>query len=264
MTDKANATSNIFEKAKLHPNSKVGRVIGVLSGKGGVGKSLVTSLLATHLAKEGYRVGILDSDVLGPSIPKMFKIEGKAKGGEGYILPAVTSLEIQIMSAALLLDKTEEPILWRGPLVSDLVRQFYTDVWWHEIDYLLIDMPPGTGDIALTMFQKIPVNALLMVTSPQQLVSHIVAKGVKMASMLRIPVLGIVENMAYVECGKCGEKIEVFGASTAQDLADRYHVPLLSRLPIRTDLASLIEQGKLETVHLPQMEPIVKAVLDLE
>lgn len=263
MSENSKATS-IFEKAKLHPKSKVGRVIGVLSGKGGVGKSLVTALLATHLTREGFRVGILDSDVLGPSIPRLFNIEGKANGGDGYILPALTRGDIQVMSAALLLDKSEEPILWRGPLVSDLVRQFYTDVWWHELDYLLIDMPPGTGDIALTMFQKIPVDGLVMVTAPQQLVNSIVAKGVKMASMLRIPVVGLVENMAYVSCPKCGEQIELFGPSNAGDLATRYHIPLLGKLPIRSDLATLIENGKFETIVMPEMDEIVQAVIALK
>ncbi len=259
MTD---TSKSIFEKAKLNPKAKVNRVIAVLSGKGGVGKSLVTGLLATHLAREGFRVGILDADILGPSIPKIFGLSGKAGTSDGVILPETSRGDIQVMSSAMLLEHSEDPIIWRGPLVSDLVRQFYTDVWWNELDYLLIDMPPGTGDIALTMFQKIPVDGLIVVTSPQQLVSTIVAKAVKMAAMLRIPVLGLVENMAYVECDHCHHQIEIFGPSTAQDLADRYQIPLLARLPIRPDLAELIDQGKFETVYFEAIAAAVKKVIE--
>ncbi len=260
----ADPKGNIFEKAKLHPNSKVRHVVAVLSGKGGVGKSLVTSLLAINLMREGYRVGIIDADVLGPSIPKLFGLSGKAEGGDGYILPQATSSDIQVISTSMLLDHAEEPVLWRGPLVSDLVRQFYTDVWWHEIDYLLIDMPPGTGDIALTTFQKIPVSSIVIVTSPQQLVSTIVAKAVKMAAMLHIPVAGIVENMAYTTCPHCGKAIELYGKSTSADLAARYNVPLLGRLPLRPDLAALIDEGKLETVIVPEIAGAIQALLALD
>ncbi len=256
--------ASIFEKAKLHPKSQVKHVIAILSGKGGVGKSLVTSLLATHLTREGFRVGILDADILGPSILKLFHLTGKAEGADGYILPMMTRGEIQVMSAGMLLEQPEEPIIWRGPLVSDMVRQFYTDVFWHELDYLLIDMPPGTGDIALTMFQKIPVSALMMVTSPQQLVSTIVAKAVKMAGMLRIPVLGLIENMAYVSCPDCLTKIELFGSSSSLDLAKRYHIPLLARLPIRPDLAKLIDDGQLETLEIPELKEAVTAIMELD
>jgi Mrp family chromosome partitioning ATPase len=255
-------SKSIFEKAKLNPKAKVGRVLAVLSGKGGVGKSLVTGLLGTHLTREGFRVGILDADILGPSIPKIFGLSGKASTNDGLILPESSRGDIQIMSSAMLLEHSEDPIIWRGPLVSDLVRQFYTDVWWHELDYLLIDMPPGTGDIALTMFQKIPVDGLVIVTSPQQLVSTIVAKAVKMAGMLRIPVLGMIENMAYVECDHCKHQIEIFGASTAQDLAARYHIPLLARLPIRPDLSALIDEGRFETVYFEQVEAAVKQIIE--
>ncbi|HAK05372.1 MAG TPA: ATP-binding protein [Firmicutes bacterium] len=257
-------SSSIFEKAKLHPKSRVKHVIAVLSGKGGVGKSFVTALLATHLTQEGFRVGILDADVLGPSIPKIFHLSGKAEGGEGYILPQMSRGEIQVISAAMLLDGHEEPILWRGPLVSDLVRQFYTDVFWHEVDYLLIDMPPGTGDIALTTFQKIPVSGIVIVTSPQQLVANIVAKAVKMASMLRIPVLGIVENMAYVKCPHCGTIIDLFGSSYSKDLADRYHVPLLAQLPVMNEMSQIIDEGNFETMRIAELEEAVKALIALE
>ncbi|MFA5235859.1 MAG: Mrp/NBP35 family ATP-binding protein [Bacilli bacterium] len=255
-------SKSIFEKAELNPKAKVGRVIAVLSGKGGVGKSLVTGLLATHLAREGFRVGILDADILGPSIPKIFGLSGKAATSDGAILPEMSRGDIQVMSAAMLLEQSEDPIIWRGPLVSDLVRQFYTDVWWNELDYLLIDMPPGTGDIALTMFQKIPVDGLVIVTSPQKLVSTIVAKAVKMSAMLRIPILGLIENMAYVECDHCHQRMEIFGTSTAQDLADRYQIPLLARLPIRPDLSALIDAGKFETVYFEQIETAVKQVIE--
>jgi len=256
-------TPNIFEKAKLHPNSKVRHVIAVLSGKGGVGKSMVTALLASRLSQAGFRVGIMDADILGPSIPSLFRLEGEATGGKDYILPLVTSGDIQVMSSSLLLDNKEDPIVWRAPLVVDLVRQFYTDVWWHELDYLFIDMPPGTGDIALTTFQKIPVSGIVIVTSPQQLVTTIVAKAVRLAEMLKIPVLGLVENMAYVQCPHCNEKIEIHGTSTAAALVSKYHLPIHARLPLRPDMSEIISSGTLEALEVPELDAIAKHIIAL-
>jgi len=259
----AEKTPNLFEKVKLHPNSNVRHVIAVLSGKGGVGKSMVTALLATHLTREGMRVGILDADILGSSVPDLFGLKGPTEGGADYIMPLKTPGEIQVMSASLLLDSNENPIVWRAPLVIDLVRQFYTDVWWHELDYLLIDMPPGTGDVALTTFQKIPVSGLIVVTSPQQLVSTIVAKAVKLADMLKLPILALVENMAYVECPHCRTPIEIHGVSTAQTLLEKYKIPLLARLPLRPDMSAVIAAGKLEELELSELKEVVGRLLEL-
>lgn len=232
--------------AKLHELSKVGKVIGIVSGKGGVGKSLVTSLLAVTMNRKGYKVGILDGDITGPSIPKAFGISGKAKVDELGVHPSQSKAGISIMSINLLLDDTTDPVVWRGPLVGGAVKQFWTDIIWKDIDYMFIDMPPGTGDVPLTVFQSIPVDGIIVVTSPQELVSMIVAKAVKMAELMKVPVFGLVENMSYFTCPDCSSKHQIFGESHIDQIALTHGIPVLAKLPIDPAIASLIDQGKVE------------------
>lgn len=230
-----------------HPDSKIGKVIGVVSGKGGVGKSMVTDLLALEFARRGYHCGILDADITGPSIPKAFGLTEKATGNETTIFPVKTKkYGIDVMSINLLLENETDPVVWRGPVIGGTVKQFWTDTLWDNVDYLFVDMPPGTGDVALTVFQSIPVDGIVVVTSPQDLVSMIVGKAVKMAEMMNIPVLGLIENMSYVECPDCGKKIPVFGESHIGDVAAMYHVPVLAQMPINPSLAASCDQGTVE------------------
>lgn len=235
--------------AKLHEASKVGKVIGVVSGKGGVGKSLVTSLLAVIMNRKGYKVGILDGDITGPSIPTAFGIEGQAPIDEVGVHPALSKTGIAVMSINLLLDETTDPVVWRGPLIGGAVKQFWTDVIWDEIDYLFIDMPPGTGDVPLTVFQSIPVDGIIVVTSPQELVSMIVSKAVKMAELMNIPVLGLVENMSYFACTDCGTNHQIFGESHIDQIALKHGIPVLAKLPIDSQIAKLVDQGKVEELQ---------------
>lgn len=250
-----------IQKAKMNDRSHAKRVVAVLSGKGGVGKSFVTSVLAVKLAREGYKVGILDADVTGPSIPKAFGLKEKAYGEDNLILPVQTRMGIKVMSANMLLDDESEPIIWRGVLLGNLVKQFYEDVLWEELDYLLIDMPPGTGDIALTTFQTIPIDDLIIVTSPQDLVSLVVTKAIKMARMMNINVLGVVENMSYVKCPKCDEKIEVFGVSHLDEFAARLDFKILGKLPIISENVKLVDSGEVELVELDEMDSVVEALM---
>lgn len=230
-----------------HPDSKIGKVIGVVSGKGGVGKSMVTDLLALEFARRGYHCGILDADITGPSIPKAFGLTEKATGNETTIFPVKTKkYGIDVMSINLLLENETDPVVWRGPVIGGTVKQFWTDTLWDNVDYLFVDMPPGTGDVALTVFQSIPVDGIVVVTSPQDLVSMIVGKAVKMAEMMNIPVLGLIENMSYAECPNCGKKIPVFGESHIGDVAAMYHVPVLAQMPINPSLAASCDQGTVE------------------
>lgn len=249
-----------IQKAKLNEQSHIKKVVAVLSGKGGVGKSFVTSVLATKLIKEGYKVGILDADVTGPSIPKAFGITEKAYGDDGLIYPVLSASGIKIMSANLLLDDESEPIVWRGVLLGNLVKQFYEDVLWGELDYLLIDMPPGTGDIALTTFQVLPINDLIIVTSPQDLVSMVVTKAIKMARMMNINVLGVIENMSYVKCPKCDEHIEVFGVSHLDEFAKKLDFKVLGRLPVDPNNVKLVDEGRVEFVDLPEIDTVFEAL----
>lgn len=233
-----------FEENNL---SEVKRVIAVLSGKGGVGKSLVTGSLAIELARRGNKVGILDADITGPSIPKMLGMSGRHASGIGnLLLPEVSENGIKVMSSNLLLANETDPVLWRGPVIAGAIRQFWSDTSWGPLDYLLVDMPPGTGDVALTVFQSLPVDGIVVVTSPQDLVSMIVAKAVNMADKMDVPVLGIVENMSYIACPDCGKKIEVFGPSKLDEVADGYGVKILGRLPIDPALARACDAGALE------------------
>ncbi len=231
---------------KAHPWSQVKKVIGVVSGKGGVGKSLVTSTLAVLLRRKGLSTGILDADITGPSIPKAFGITQKAQGSDKGIYPVKTKTGIDLMSMNLLLENDTDPVVWRGPVIAGAVKQFWSDVIWEYEDYLFVDMPPGTGDVPLTVFQSLPVNGIIIVTSPQELVSMIVEKAVNMANMMDIPILGVVENMSYVECPDCGKKIAVFGESHIDEVAAEKGLKVLAKLPIDPETASLVDAGKIE------------------
>ena len=248
--------------ATPHEGSLIKNVIGVLSGKGGVGKSAVTELLAVQLAKSGKKVGILDADITGPSIPKAFRLTERAMGDETTIYPVVTKkLNIDVMSINLLLENPSDPVVWRGALIGGTVRQFYTDVLWKDIDYLLVDMPPGTGDVALTVFQSIPLDGIVVVTTPQDLVSMIVGKAIKMAGLMNIPVLGLIENMSYVSCPDCGRKINIFGESKLDAVAAEYDLPVLARLPIDPTLVSSVDAGQIELYANTQVtDEIDKAI----
>ena len=238
-----------------HPNSKIGKVIGVVSGKGGVGKSMVTDLLAVEFARRGYHCGILDADITGPSIPKAFGITEKAQGNETTIFPVKSKkYGVDIMSINVLLENESDPVVWRGPVIGGTVRQFWSDTLWDNVDYLFVDMPPGTGDVALTVFQNIPIDGIVVVTSPQDLVSMIVGKAMKMASLMNIPVLGLVENMSYALCPDCGKKIHVFGESHIGDIAEEYHVPGLAQMPINPALASACDNGTVEDLDCSYLE----------
>ncbi len=248
--------------APANKTSKIGKVIAVMSGKGGVGKSMVTSSLAVELTKKGYKTGILDSDITGPSIPKMFGLEQVAEGTEEGIFPSVTSGNIKVMSVNLLLEDTEEPVIWRGPVIAGVVKQFWTDVFWGELDYLLVDMPPGTGDVPLTVFQSLPVDGVVVVTSPQDLVRLIVKKAYNMAVKMDIPVIGMVENYSYLECPDCGRKLNIFGESKIDEVAAELKIPVLGKLPVVAGFAELADVGRFDEVENPYLEEAVKAITE--
>lgn len=229
--------------------SHVKKIIGVVSGKGGVGKSMVTGSLAVLMNRQGSRTAILDADITGPSIPKMFGITGRAEGDENGILPRLSPEGIKVMSVNLLLENPENPVVWRGPIIAGTVKQFWTDVIWGDVDYMFVDMPPGTGDVPLTVFQSIPLDGILIITSPQELVSMIVGKAVNMAKKMNIPILGLIENMSYVQCPDCGKHIHVFGESHLEDVAAAYGLDVLGRLPIDPAIASACDQGRIEEVE---------------
>ena len=249
--------------AKPHELSRIKKVIGVVSGKGGVGKSLVTGLLAVSMNRAGYASAVLDADITGPSIPKMFGIREKASGSDLGIFPAASSTGIGIMSINLLLENDSDPVIWRGPILSGTVKQFWTDVIWGNVDYMFVDMPPGTGDIALTVFQSIPIDGLIIVTSPQEMVSMIVAKAVTMAKMMNIPILGLVENMGYVQCPGCGEKIRLFGESHAEETAKRYGIGALASLPVDPKLAKACDEGEIERFEGGWLDGVVDRLIKL-
>lgn len=253
--------ANEIKKAKMNERSSAKKVVAVLSGKGGVGKSFVTSTLAVSLAKKGYKVGILDADITGPSIPQAFGIHHNAYGDNGLILPLETELGIKIISANMLLENENDPIVWRGTLLGNLVKQFYEQVLWEELDYLLIDMPPGTGDIALTTFQMLPVDDLIIVTSPQELVSMIVTKAIKMAEMMHINILGVIENMSYVVCPDCDKHIEVFGKSHLEAFASSMNFNILGKLPLNHENVLKMDKGLVEQVELPEMDLVAEKVI---
>ena len=246
--------------ADLNPKSSVKKVIAVVSGKGGVGKSTVTSMLAVAMARKGKRVGVLDADITGPSAPTAFGVTECQGASEEGLYPALTRGGIQVMSINLLLDHNTDPVVWRGPVIAGAVKQFWTDVIWEDVDYMFVDMPPGTGDVPLTVFQSLPVDGIVIVTSPQDLVSMIVSKAVKMANMMHIPVLGFVENYSYLQCPDCGKKIEVFGKSRLDEVAAEFNLPVLARLPIDPKVAECYDSGLMETVDTTLLNAVVEAV----
>ncbi len=243
--------------------SNVHKVIGVVSGKGGVGKSLVTALLASEMNKRAYRVGVLDGDITGPSIPKVFGLQEKAMATEDELFPVETSCGIQVMSMNVLMEEETQPVIWRGPVIAGVVKQFWTDVSWGDLDYMFVDMPPGTGDVPLTVFQSLPVDGIVIVTSPQELVSMIVAKAVNMAEQMNIPILGIVENMSYLECPDCGKQIPVFGESKVEQLAKEYQIPKFARIPINPEIASKCDAGQVEFIEATWLQDIVEVIRNI-
>lgn len=232
----------------LNQYSEVKHVIGVVSGKGGVGKSFVTASLANQMARMGYKVGIMDADITGPSIPKMYGIHGTAKVDEMGLYPSESANGIKVMSVNLLLQKEEDPVIWRGPVVANMVKQFWSDVIWGELDYLFVDMPPGTGDVPLTVFQSLPIEGIVIVSSPQDLVRMIVTKAYKMAQMMNIPVLGVVENYSYLKCPDCGKEMRIFGESHIDEIAKDLGTKVLGKMPIRTDYAEAADSGTFDQV----------------
>jgi len=246
--------------ANLNPRSNVKKVIAVVSGKGGVGKSTVTSMLAVAMARKGKRVGVLDADITGPSAPTAFGVTECQGANEDGLYPALTRSGIQVMSINLLLDNPADPVVWRGPVIAGAVKQFWTDVIWEDVDYLFVDMPPGTGDVPLTVFQSLPVDGIVIVTSPQDLVSMIVSKAVRMANMMHIPVLGFIENYSYLQCPDCGKKINVFGESHLDAVAADFGLPVLARLPIDPEVAEAYDNGLMETVNTDLVADVISAV----
>ena len=246
--------------AQLNPRSSVKKVIAVVSGKGGVGKSTVNSMLAVAMARKGKRVGVLDADITGPSAPTAFGVSECQGANDDGLYPALTRGGIQVMSINLLLDNPGDPVVWRGPVIAGAVKQFWTDVIWEEVDYLFVDMPPGTGDVPLTVFQSLPVDGIVIVTSPQDLVSMIVTKAVRMAEMMHIPVLGFVENYSYLECPDCGKRIKVFGEGHLDEVAQNLGLPVLARLPIDPKVAEAYDNGLMESIDTEPVNPVIEAI----
>ena len=251
-------------KEKQNELSNVKKVIGIVSGKGGVGKSMVTSLLSVLTRRKGFKTAVLDADITGPSIPKMFGIKDRATAmDDKYLLPKVSKSGIEIMSINLLLENDNDPVVWRGPVIAGAVKQFWTDVVWGEVDFMFVDMPPGTGDVPLTVFQSLPVDGIIVVTSPQELVSMIVAKAVKMAGMMNIPVLGIVENMSYLECPDCKKKINVFGESKVEEIAKEFAISNTAKLPINPEFANIADKGRIEDFNGEYLDGICQEIIKL-
>lgn len=248
--------------AKLNELSSVKKVIGVISGKGGVGKSMVTSMLAVLFNRKGHKVAVLDADITGPSIPKSFGISERAKACDEGLIPAVTSTGIDVISINMFLPNETDPTVWRGPVISGTVKQFWTDVIWQNEDYMFVDMPPGTGDVALTVFQSIPLDGIVIVTSPQDLVTMIVEKAVKMANMMNIPILGIVENNSYFVCDQCEKKHYIFGESKIDEIAKGYEIPVLGKLPIEPKLARCVDSGNIEKFEGNWLDGGVETILE--
>ena len=250
-----------FQIKPLHEGCRVGKVYGVVSGKGGVGKSMVTSQLAVSVRREGYNVAVLDADITGPSIPKAFGVHTRADGTADAIIPVSTMTGIQLMSVNLLLENETDPVIWRGPVIGGVVQQFWTDVLWQDVDYMFVDMPPGTGDVALNVFQTLPVDGIIVVASPQELVSMVVEKAVKMAQMMDIPIVGLVENMSYMTCPDCGKKLYPFGEGKTEEAAAKYGLPVLAKMPIDPALAKLVDDGAIETFEGDWLQDVVKKIL---
>lgn len=247
------------EIARPHEGSHIKKVIAVVSGKGGVGKSLVTSLMAVNAQRRGFKAAVLDADITGPSIPKVFGINGRAQATENALFPCKSKGGVSVMSLNLLTDNETDPVIWRGPVIAGAVTQFWTDVIWGDVDYMFVDMPPGTGDVPLTVFQQLPIEGIIVVTSPQELVSMIVAKALNMAKLMRIPVLGIVENMSYVKCPDCGKQIKVFGESHIDEIAAENGIEVLGKIPMIPEIAALCDAGNIEDVaqeYIPAADSI--------
>ncbi|MCG9968899.1 Mrp/NBP35 family ATP-binding protein [Pelotomaculum terephthalicicum JT] len=238
--------NTVIKKLPENESSHIKNVIAVMSGKGGVGKSSVTSLLASECRKKGYSVGVLDADITGPSLPKMFGIKGMAKSNGVAILPLNSNNGIRIMSLNLLTPNEDDPVIWRGPVISGTVKQFWTDVAWGDLDYLFVDLPPGTGDVPLTVMQSLPLNGLIVVSSPQDLAVMIVSKAIKMAKLMNVPILGLVENMNGAVCPHCGEEFELFGPSQGKEIAQKFQIPFIGGLPVDPNFSKLCDQGKIE------------------
>ena len=253
-------SSHEIEKEKLNEFSEVKKVIAVVSGKGGVGKSMVTSMLAVLANRRGYRTAILDADVTGPSIPKAFHLQGKAQASGDYLLPVTTQTGIDVMSLNLLLPEENDPVVWRGPVIAGAVTQFWTDVIWRGVDIMFIDMPPGTGDVPLTVFQSLPVDGIVVVTSPQELVSMVVEKAVKMAEMMHVPILGIVENYSYFDCPDCHARHEIFGFSRVNAVAEAHGIDTACRIPITKKLAAAADAGTVELFQGDFLDPLADKI----
>ena len=250
--------------APQNERSDIKNVIAIMSGKGGVGKSYVTSLLASAVAKRGARAAILDADVTGPSIPKAFGLKNEAESDGTFLIPATTKSGIKVMSMNLLLPEATDPVVWRGPVIAGAVKQFWTDVAWDMVDYMFVDMPPGTGDVPLTVFQSLPVSGIIVVTSPQDLVSMIVEKAVRMAGLMQIPVLSIVENMSYYKCPDCGKTHEIFGPSHVKELAEKYGIKACSRLPLSETAAEHMDKGTVEEAEVPELQGTIDRIFGIE
>ncbi|MBN2879437.1 MAG: Mrp/NBP35 family ATP-binding protein [Clostridia bacterium] len=243
--------------AKLNESSKVKKVYGIISGKGGVGKSLVTAMLAAGINKKGFSTAVLDADITGPSIPKLFGITEPAMQNDKGLLPAISEDGVKLMSVNLLLPNNTDPVVWRGPIIANVVKQFWTDVVWGDIDYMFIDMPPGTGDVPLTIFQSLPVDGLIVVTSPQDLVSMIARKAVRMAEMMNVPIVAMVENMSYFKCPDCGSNHNIFGESKVDAVAKEHSIELIAKLPIDPEFAKLSDEGKIENYNSDELNKII-------
>ncbi len=269
--DCANCSSNCESRTEapksllepLNAQSNVKKVIGIVSGKGGVGKSLVTGMMTSLFSKEGYKTAIMDADITGPSIPKMFGIDGHAQGSPEGIIPIQSEKGTKIMSVNLLLENPYDPVVWRGPVIAGVVKQFWTDVIWGDVDYMFVDLPPGTGDVPLTVFQSIPLDGIIIVGSPQDLVTMIVTKAVTMANMMQIPILGLVENMSYVLCPDCGKKIYLYGESHIEQICLENHLPLLGQIPVNPDIAASCDAGKIEEMDFSYLAPAVDAIKNM-
>ncbi|EMD17579.1 hypothetical protein HMPREF9943_00011 [Eggerthia catenaformis OT 569 = DSM 20559] len=246
---------------QLNKKSKVKKVIAVMSGKGGVGKSLVTSKLAVEMTRRGYKAAIMDADITGPSIPQAFNLHGQIYADENKLMfPSITASGIQVISINLMIDDETKPVVWRGPIIADMVSQFWTDVYWEDVDYMFVDMPPGTGDVPLTVFQNLPVDGVVIVTSPQDLVSMIVSKAVHMVETMHLPILGIVENMSYFKCPECGHIHSIFGESHIDNIASKYHIDTISKLPVDPKISQLVDQGKAEALDNKELYNLIDKI----
>lgn len=247
---------------KPHEMSSIRKVIGVASGKGGVGKSMVTSLLAVTMSRMGYRVGILDADITGPSIPRAFGVKGRAMSDENGIYPAETKTGISVISSNMLLEEETAPVIWRGPMIAGVVKQFWTDVIWNDVDFLFVDMPPGTGDVPITVFQSIPVDGIVVVASPQELVGMVVEKALNMANAMQVNIIGLVENMSYVQCPDCNKIIKIFGDSHIEKIGEEYNLPVLAKLPIDPQLTALCDAGQIEKAAGEYLEKACETIIE--